>query len=322
MLDNLGMINYITFPTHKQGHTLNLFIEEENSPLIMKVTRGHLISDHHFIHAHLNICKIKPKVREVTYRKYKQLDKTVFKDLQITLEDEHTTLDLRSLVTRNNSNLKEVLDRHAPEKKRLVKVTHKQPWFTDKICSEIILRRAKEHKWLQDQSYCSFMAFYYQRRHVANIIQQAKREYYSTLLEENRYNVKEVFTIANKLLFRKEPLPQTADKQKLANEFNEFFCKKVQYIMDNLQPIEETDIEPHYIETEYLMNYRFNEFEIIDENTVLNLIKKSTKSCELDPVPTILLKQYVEVLVLTVHHIISTSLSCGCFAKNLKEAIL
>ena len=169
------------------------------------------------------------------------------------------------------------------------------------------------------------MAFYHQRRYVANIIQQAKREYYSTLLEENRNNVKAVFTIANKLLFRNEPLPPplTDDKQKLANKFNEFFCKKVQTIMDNLQSIEETDIDPHYIEMEYLTNYRFNEFEIIDENTVLKLIKKSTtKSCKLDPVPTSLLKQYVEVLVPSVHHTTTTSLPQGCFTDNLKEALL
>ena len=169
------------------------------------------------------------------------------------------------------------------------------------------------------------MAFYHQRRYIADIIQEAKREYYSTLLEENRNNIKAVFTIANKLLFRNEPLPLplTDDKQKLVNDFNEFFCKKVQTIMDNLQPIEETDIDPHYIEVEYLMNYRFNEFEIIDKNTVLKLIKKSiTKSWELDPVLTYLLKQYVEVLVPTVHCIIATSLSHRCFNDNLKEALL
>ena len=80
MLDSLGMINCITFPTYKQGHTHDSFIEEENSLLIVKVARVHLISDNHFIHAHLNIYKNKPKVREVTYRKYKQLGKTVFKD--------------------------------------------------------------------------------------------------------------------------------------------------------------------------------------------------------------------------------------------------
>ena len=88
------------------------------------------------------------------------------------------------------------------------------------------------------------------------------------------------------------------NKQKLANEFNEFFCKKVHTIMDNLQPIEETDIEPHYIKTEYLMNCRFKEFETIDENTVLKLIKKSaTKSCESDMILTNLFKEYADVLV-------------------------
>ena len=32
----------------------------------------------------------------------------------------------------------------------------------------------------------NYMAFYYQRRHVANIIQTAQRNYYQQLLEENK----------------------------------------------------------------------------------------------------------------------------------------
>ena len=118
MLDSLGMVNHVTFPTSKQGHTLDLVIEEEDSPHVVKVTKCHLISDHHFIHAYISVHKNNPKEMEVAYRKYKQIDKTMFKeDLQRTLEVEHTTLDLRSLVEKYNSNLKEVLDRHAPEKK-------------------------------------------------------------------------------------------------------------------------------------------------------------------------------------------------------------
>ena len=170
LLDSLGRVNHVTFPIHKQGHTLDLVIEDEDSLLIVKVTRGHLLSDHHFIHTYLSIYKNKPKELEGTYREYKQIDKTMFKeDLQRSLEVEHTTLDLRSLVERYNSDLKEVLDRHAPEKRKLVKITHKQPWFTDNIHNKIILRRAKECKWLQDQSYYSFMNFYHQRRYIVNI---------------------------------------------------------------------------------------------------------------------------------------------------------
>ena len=93
--------------------------------------------------------------------------------------------------------------------------------------------------------------------------------------------------------------------------------------MDNLQPIEETDIDAYYIKMEYLMNYRFNEFETIDENTVLKLIKKSaTESCESDLILTNLLKEYAGVLVPSIHHIITTSLLHGCFTDNLKKALL
>ena len=132
-------------------------------PTLRVFSSSHLVSDHHFIHAHLNIYKNKPKVNEVTYRKYKLINNITFKEeLQKTLEVGHTTQDLRSLVNRYNSDLRKILDRHAPEKKRLVKITHKQPWFTDKIQREIILRRVKERKWLQEQIYYSFMAFYHQ----------------------------------------------------------------------------------------------------------------------------------------------------------------
>ena len=93
--------------------------------------------------------------------------------------------------------------------------------------------------------------------------------------------------------------------------------------MDNVQPIEETDIDPYYIEIEYLTNYRCNEFETIDENTLLKLKKKSaTKSCESDLMPTNLLKEYADVLVPSIHHIITTSLLHGCFTDNLREVLL
>ena len=93
--------------------------------------------------------------------------------------------------------------------------------------------------------------------------------------------------------------------------------------MDNLQPIEEHDTDPHYIETDYITNHRFNEFKTIDENTILKLIKESkTKSCELDPVPTTLLKQYAEILVPSIQCIVNTSLSQGSFTHSLKTAVV
>ena len=53
-------------------------------------------------------------------------------------------MDLYQAVETFNNYLKSVLNKHAPLKSCTVKVTHKQPWFGDKIKSEIILRRKKE----------------------------------------------------------------------------------------------------------------------------------------------------------------------------------
>ena len=145
------------------------------------------------------------------------------------------------------------------------------------------------------------------------------------MLEENRNNVKAVFTIANKLLFRNEPFPSppTNNKHKLANEFNEFFRTKIQKIMDYLQPIEEHDTDHHYIETDYITNHRFSEFKTIDVDTILKLIKESkTKSCKLDPVPTTFLKQYAEILVPSIRCIVNTSLSQGSFTHSRKTAVV
>ena len=69
------------------------------------------------------------------------------------------------------------------------------------------LGRQKERRWNKDPTECNYMAFYYQRRHVANIIQTTQSNYYHKLLEENKNYFKAIFSIANKLLFRNDSLP-------------------------------------------------------------------------------------------------------------------
>ena len=83
-------------------------------------------------------------------------------------------MDLYQAVETFNNSLKSVLNKHAPLKSCTVKVTHKQPWFDDKIKSEIILRRKKERDWITNPSPYTLNAFYVQRRHVLNIIKMAR----------------------------------------------------------------------------------------------------------------------------------------------------
>ena len=222
----------------------------------MKVSRDHLLPDHHVIHSWLNISKEKLPVK-IRFE-------TVIPQLILSLCQFFHFLAMGCILWKRFLAALDLLHfcwlgclpMPSEMKQKLL------AWFTDVIMQEIRLWRFKEIKWLKDKTQYNFQAFRYQRRHVANIIQAVKQNHYSNLLVENKINTKEVFNIANKLLYRNEPLPllPTDGNQLLANDFNEFFITKVQIIMNNLQPSDENHIDQTYIKSDYLTKVRFNTF--------------------------------------------------------------
>ena len=113
-LDSMGLVNYVNFPTHQFRQTLDIFIEEGKNHVIMKVNRGHLLSDHHVILSWLNIDKGKPPVKTITYRKIKNLDHGSFgRDIEKLLQLWQLR-NLDHLVREYNQILPYVLDTCAP----------------------------------------------------------------------------------------------------------------------------------------------------------------------------------------------------------------
>ena len=73
------------------------------------------------------------------------------------------TTDVTTLVQEYNDSMAEEMDKHAPIKTRKIKIKHHQPWFNDRLKSEIKLRRWKEKVWLHDPTEYNLQAFYNQR---------------------------------------------------------------------------------------------------------------------------------------------------------------
>ena len=78
------------------------------------------------------------------------------------------TTDQTTLVQQYNDGMAEIMDKHAAFKTKKIKIKHHQPWFNDRLKSEIKLRRWKEKVWLHDPTDYNLQAFYNQRRFVAN----------------------------------------------------------------------------------------------------------------------------------------------------------
>ena len=111
--------------------------------------------------------------------------------------------------------------------------------------------------------------------------------------------------------------------EKLAILFMAFFNEKIRKIMHVLAPEIPSDINTIYIEKEPLTHRTMTNFSEIEESTMRHIIQKSaTKSCELDPLPTIFIKQHLTVLLPLIIRAVNVSITMGKFPDNLKEAIL
>lgn len=68
---------------------------------------------------------------------------------------------------------------------------------------------------------------------------------------------------------------------------------------------------------------RLSSFEQLDDNSILDLIKKSTiKSCSLDPLPAKIMRKCFHILVPILKNIVNLSLTSGKMPKDLKSAMI
>ena len=176
--DSLNLRNNITFHTHISSHTLDLIIDDQTESLVKYVKKGHTFVDHSLIQATIDIEKYNPLDKLVTYRKFKNINEIEFrKDLKDHLTECGTHEELEAKIDCYSRVILATLDKHAPQKTKLVKVSHKQPWFSDRIKAEIRIRWKKELIWTKDPNEYTYQAFYNQRHYCSNIIKSAQRQY-------------------------------------------------------------------------------------------------------------------------------------------------
>ena len=114
------------------------------------------------------------------------------------------------------------------------------------------------------------------------------------------------------MLYRNEPLPlpPTDDTLKLVNDFNSFFIEKIDKIMTRLIPMESHPVDTKYIESTEKCSIKLHQFHEIDLDETKRLIQTSaTKLCDIDPMPTSLLKECIDIVAPTIMEIINLLLT-------------
>ena len=113
--------------------------------------------------------------------------------------------------------------------------------------------------------------------------------------------------------------PEYSDNTVLANDIGDFFARKIECIRQDL------DSAPTYdnstSELQIMPNVQLDSFKSLTEDEVDQIISNSSKkSCSLDPIPTHLLVDCLDVLLPVITRMINLTLQSGCFHKNWKLA--
>ncbi len=320
-LDSVSAVQLVADPTQISGHTLDIFVVHSEDSHKVKVSVGDLVSDHHIVIGQLNFPRPARIKREIACRKYRSISIDNFKSDISSVITSFPVGDVDTSADAYNTILGNLLDKHAPEKCRTVVVRANQEWYTSSLLLAKRQRRKAESDWrASDPSdKDKFYAVYKAAKHsYDDLLETAKSNFYNEEILGCGHDTKSVQKVVDKLLYRCEEkkLPSSVTDEDLANRFSVFFKDKTDKIRKDLPVID----NPVQVDLPRPSS-QFSEFSPVTEDYVRKLIMSSpTKSCNLDPVPTWLLKDCIDELLPPITSLINDSLSTGRFPNSMKCA--
>ena len=188
--------------------------------------------------------------------------------------------ELHDLCDQYTSVLTSLLDKHAPLQTKKVVEKAPTPWMTSKLLDCKRSCRQLEKRW------------------------RRSRSGYDTI---------------NNILHRTPAaaLPESNNVKSFCEHFAKYFCDKIRTIRANFS--NKVDDVPS-VQKPKIRNKLFN-LEPASEDEVRKIIMKSaSNSCDLDPIPTNILKALLDILIKPITTIIILSPESGTFSLSSKEA--
>ena len=326
ILSSFDLYQHVDCPTHEKGHTLDLVISRPSDELLcdLNVEESRMGKcDHHWIHCLLRGPKPKTLQKQISYRKIKSIDLAQFSnDLQNSDLFLNNTFDtLENAVSVYNSTLENALNSHAPVISKTITIHSDAPWYNDDIAEAKREKRRAEKLWRKTKLTVHREIYVEKRDTVNRKMQEAKTSYYSNLVSEADDH-KDLFKIIDKLCHKKNDniLPEHKSSKELANRFAEFFTNKIVNIRKHLESITSQN---HENPTENNQTSKLETLEPTSPEELKKIIMKSkATTCDLDPIPTSLLKHILDLILPVMTKIINMSFENGTVPKQFKKALI
>ena len=240
-----------------------------------------------------------------------------------TLLSDYSDMDLTPLVENFEITLTNVLDTHASIKKRTITFRPYAPWYNDSIDVEKRKRRKLERRWRKSNLRTDRQLYITQCGIVNDMISDAKSIYYFSIIAENKGNQKVLFKTIDQLLQRKqEPrFPTSTSSEQLVDEFSAFFHEKISKMRCSLSHDSESIINP--LPDLLCCQSELTDFCTVNTNNIRKyLVSSGVKTCDLDPLPSILLRECLDTLLPVITRIVNLSLTTGNVPRHFKDAMV
>ena len=316
-------------PTHDRGGTLDLVLttaEMRRTFVDHGITKSGTTSDHYLVwfDAALKIKSVQAEELSYTsYRNFKKVDVYKFNEdiANSVLGKEEFDCSLDEAITLYNTVLTELMDKHCPLIKKKIKI-NTTPWRDTEICELRRRRRAAERAWRKGTGDKDLYKKLIKNFEVMD--HKKKCQYHKDSLEASAGDPKTLFKKLNRLLGNEaNNLPLHNDSQKLAEEFKDFFAEKVDSIRADIETEAVNLLESTTVPQSERGGAELNCFSPVTRDDVKKMIKSlSNKFCDMDPIPTFLLKSCSENLSLIILHIINLSITTSEFPDEMKKAVI
>ena len=181
------------------------------------------------------------------------------------------------------------------------------------------LRHNLERTWRRSRTHPD-RSHYKQQCHLCNrMMTKAKSKYLADVIAENSDNPRRLWNSINNILHRIPPpaLPEFTSVKSLCDHFSRYFVDKIETIhskfpdkVQNIPQVQKTEI-----------GSKMNVFERASEDEIKKLILNLlSKSCDLYPIPTSVLKNCLDILLTPITDIINILMETSTFPQNFKEA--
>ena len=315
LMNAYGLNQLIKVPTHVAGHTLDhVYVNEQQISFTCNVLekQGEL-SDHLPTIFEVPYGESERKTETISFRKLKDINidnlrnelKGVYENLQFT---ETTNFETDYNLYRVASE--KVIDKHAPVVTKKVSQNVAVPWADTEFKEARRERRRLEKKWRKNKTDENRQLYVEQRERCAEMSIVKQKAYYSKIVNETGNDQKSLFNVVNNLLDKNEVriLPEHIDPVTLANEFNEFYIKKVNDLRDTI-PASNEELD---IESDLFTGTQLFEFEPATEEEIKEIIKESgIKTSPEDPVPAKIMQAVIDEAIPTLTKLVNKSMAEG-----------